>query len=217
MKRESILLFLLTSVMVNLFAQNKDVKPINPVKNVIKIDLAEIFSQALSIQYERMITKNISVSLGIIGKYTSASAGFSTIGSLSKTTSGLGIMPEFRFYAIPNYYAPRGLYLSASHQYYKETFEEKVNAYDANSNIIEATGSYSTVYNSTGVSIGWVFRIKSSFTIDLGLGAAFENVSVPRFYEYKTTAGQSIEKMPTNQTKTTALTPIGRIAIGYAF
>lgn len=190
---------------------------IKEVKNIIKLDVGQIFSQSMSFHYERMINKNVSLSLGIIGKYNSISGGFGSI-STSQTTSGLGFMPEVRFYAIPDYHAPRGLYLSAFYNYLNEKYEEKGSWYDFNTNKdIQTTGTVNTKFSTFGATIGWMFRIKSSFVVDLGFGPTFKIVESPFTYDIKSSSGTVLNKPNSPNQSSAGLSGILRISLGYAF
>lgn len=187
---------------------------IKDVKNVVKLNLGQTGNVgAFGMFYERMLNDNISASIGIFGKYNSSSIGGSSFYSGSEKTSGLGIMPEVRFYALPNYHAPRGLYLGAFYNYFNEKYEVK--NYDFNND--ETNGSITTSYNAFGAKIGWMFRIKSAFVIDLGFGPAFEIVESPSFYDIKLNNGTVIEKKRSPNTSTSGLTGVFSFSLGYAF
>lgn len=189
---------------------------IKDVKNVVKINFGQLGNTGgVGFFYERMLNPIVSVSLGISGKYNSASIdGTGSSGLIgSEKTSGLGYMPEVRFYPIPNYHAPRGLYLSAFYNYYNEKYEIK--GYTSNKD--ETIGSVSTTFNSIGGTIGWMFRIKSSFVIDLGFGPVFQSIESPSFYDIKTINGNKIISVQSPNLNSTQLTGTFRFSLGYAF
>ncbi|MEI6881835.1 MAG: hypothetical protein WCK82_10980 [Bacteroidota bacterium] len=192
---------------------------LSAVKNVIRLNLAEVFAQTVSIHYERMLTDKVSLSVGVIGKYNSSSSQYRGIYNQSKITSGIGIMPEIRFYPIPNYFAPRGMYISGFYNYYSETYEEKAKEYDPNNStvLVDAKGSINTTFSSIGGTLGWVFRIQNSFVIDLGFGLAFQNTQTPDTYNYSTVTGSIIETRPSPYSNELTLKGVGRFSLGYAF
>ncbi|MCX6187152.1 MAG: hypothetical protein NTU43_09200 [Bacteroidetes bacterium] len=194
---------------------------IKDVKNIIKLNIGEIFSNTVSLHYERMLTDNISVSLGVIGKYNSASSsmGFgSSAYSQSVTTSGLGFMPEVRFYPIPDYHAPRGMYVGAFYNYYNETYEEIGKANDPNTGLlVDSKGSVKSTFSSKGLTLGWLFRIKSSFVIDLAFGGGFQTIETPLTYDYRTNSGTVLQTKTSPNSPETKLNGLFRFSLGYAF
>jgi len=189
-------------------------KEILKVKNVIKFDLGQIGNLGgVGFSYERMIKEQLSVSFGIIGKYNTASVGGfgSNIGS--QKTSGFGISPEIRYYAIPNYNAPRGLYLNAFYNYYNESYEEKY----TNSNNDVRTGSVSASFNTFGATLGWMFRIQSSFVIDLGVGPIFQTIESPAFYTLKNSNGNVVQTNVSPNSSSSSLDGLFRFSLGWAF
>lgn len=212
---------LLAQTTINKSPEKKKNVELSEVKNVIRLNLAEVFAQTVSIHYERMITDNVSISLGVIGKYNSTSSrtGLNSQYSKSEVTSGFGMMPEVRFYPIPNYFAPRGMYISGFYNYYSETFEEKAKEYDPNNTSVlgDAKGSINTTFSSIGGTLGWVFRIQNSFVIDLGFGLAFQNTQSPETYNYSTLSGTVISTRNSPNTNEASLKGVGRFSLGYAF
>lgn len=206
---------------INKSPEKKKNVELTELKNVIRLNLAEVFAQTVSLHYERMLTDKLSLSVGVIGKYnsTSSSSGFNTQYSKSEATSGLGIMPEIRFYPIPNYFAPRGMYLSGFYNFYSETFEEKAKVSDPNnpSIIVDAKGTVNTIFSSAGGTLGWVFRIQNSFVIDLGFGLALQSTQTPNTYNYSTANGSLIQIKTSPNTNETSLKGVGRFSLGYAF
>ncbi len=187
---------------------------IKDVHNIIKLNLGQTGNVgAFGMFYERMLNKNVSASIGIFGKYNSASIGGNGFLSGSEKTSGFGFMPEVRYYAIPNYHAPRGLYLGAFYNYFSEKYEVK--NYDFNND--ETNGSITTNYTAFGAKIGWMFRIKSAFVIDLGFGPAFETVDSPSFYDIKLNNGTVIDKRRAPNSTSSGLTGVFSFSLGYAF
>jgi hypothetical protein len=191
-------------------SNDKPKEEIKDVKNIIKLNLGQVGNNgAVGLSYEKMLNKNVSASLSIFGKYNSA-----TIGSQNtEKTSGVGFMPEVRFYALPDYSAPRGLYLSAFYNYYSETYEVKKTDFFSN----EETGSVKSTFNAVGATIGWMFRIKSSFVIDLSVGPAFESIDSPSLYDIKSSNGSVIRTEQSPNSKSSQLTGVFRFSLGYAF
>ncbi len=204
----------------NQYKSNKS-SEIKDVKNIIKLNIGEIFSNTMSIHYERMVTDNISVSLGVIGKYNSASTSMgygSSAYSQSETTSGLGFMPEVRFYPIPDYHAPRGMYVSAFYNYYNETYEKLGKEYAPSSSVlVDSKGTVSSTFSSKGLTLGWLFRIKSSFVIDLAFGGGFQTIESPFTYDYKTNSGIVLQTNKSPNSPETKLNGLFRFSLGYAF
>ena len=192
-------------------SNDKPKEEIKEVKNIIKLNLGQVGNNgAVGLSYEKMLNKSVSASLSIFGKYNSA-----TIGSKStEKTSGVGFMPEVRFYALPDYSAPRGLYLSAFYNYYSETYEVKRTDIFSS---FEETGSVKSTFNAVGATIGWMFRIKSSFVIDLSVGPAFESIDSPSLYDIKSSNGSVIRTEQSPNSSSSRLTGIFRFSLGYAF
>lgn len=201
------------------FLEKSPNEEIKDVKNIIKLNFGQLGSNgALGLYYERMLNKNVSASVGMFGKYNSTSIGNWNGQVGSQKTAGWGIMPEIRFYALPDYHAPRGLYLSAFYNYYTETYEEKGFTYVLGNNNVPTEGKVSSTVNAVGATIGWMFRIKSSFTIDLGFGPVFQSTDSPLFYYMQSTDGSNIREQRTSPNQPTSnLTGIFRFSLGYAF
>lgn len=191
---------------------------IKDVKNIIKLNFGQVGSNgALGLFYESMLTSNMSASIGVFGKYNSTSVGNWNGQVGSEKTTGWGFMPEVRFYALPNYHAPRGLYLSGFYNYYNETFEEKGFEYSGmGNNYVNTEGKVTSTFNAVGATIGWVFRIKSSFVIDLGIGPVFQSTDSPAFYNVISANGNSYQRTSPYQSSAN-LTGIFRFSLGYAF
>ncbi len=222
MKKQFLISVLILSS-ISLLAENKlklkktidkPKEEIKDVKNIIKINLGQLGNTGgVGLTYERMINSNVSASMGISGKYSSISVGGNGFLTGYQKTSGIGFMPEVRFYALPNYNAPRGLYLGAFYNYYNEKYEVK--NYDFNND--EVLGSVSSTFNSIGATIGWMFRIKSSFVIDLQLGPVFQSIDSPSFFDIKSSNGSVFNKEKSPNTTKTELTGAFLFSLGYAF
>ncbi|MGB8194126.1 MAG: DUF3575 domain-containing protein [Chitinophagaceae bacterium] len=130
----------------------------NGAQNAIKLNPLSLVFATGNIAYERAVTENSSVQLGVF--YSGVS-----ISGLKYT--GLGITPEYRFYFAGNRQALNGVYAGPFVRYQSFTLKEK----DGNSE------AKFTSFGG-GAVIGWEKTWDSGFVLDIFAGPAYNSGKV---------------------------------------
>lgn len=182
-------------------------------KNSIRLHLAPVADQVLGLQYERMVSKKVSLSLGFYVKHVSFNTNFNSYKFTDKNT-GFGYKPEVRVYPMnDDSYTLKGLYLGCYYFNFTESREIK-GKYQYNE---LASGISKLSRNEFGLNIGWNWIIKKNFIIDLGTGIAYFNEVAPSSVEVKNSNGNTIFTESFTSGDQSGLIPNFRLSIGYAF
>lgn len=146
--------------------------------NILKVNLFALPLKNFSFQYERVVTKHISLALGIRTMPSSTLPFQSTfvniadvtdqqtIDNLAKFKTGnLAITPEVRFYLSKKGYG-RGFYIAPYYRYAKFSSEELPVEYNgsSNTNTIRLKGDVTT--NSGGLMFGVNWKVGKAVSID---------------------------------------------------
>ncbi len=135
--------------------------------NAIKLNPLSLALMTGNVSYERAVSENQSVQLGVF--YSGVSLG-------GLKYSGLGITPEYRFYFAGQKEALNGVYAAPFLRYQNFSLTEKDT---------ESKATFSSF--GGGATIGWQKMWNSGFTLDLFAGPAFNSGKV------KATDGESDE------------------------
>lgn len=127
-------------------------------QNAIKLNPLSLIFATGNIAYERAVSENSSVQLGVF--YSGVS-----ISDLKYT--GLGITPEYRFYFAGNKQAMNGVYVGPFVRYQSFTLKDK------NSNDEAKFTSF-----GGGATIGWEKTWASGFVLDIFAGPAYNSGKV---------------------------------------
>lgn len=127
-------------------------------KNAIKLNPLSLVFATGNVAYERVVTRNTSIQLGVF--YSGVS-----ISGLKYT--GLGITPEFRVYIAGDKQALNGVYVGPYVRY--QSFSLK----DKNSN---DEAKYTSV--GGGAIVGWEKAWSSGFVLDVFAGPAYNSGKV---------------------------------------
>jgi hypothetical protein len=130
----------------------------NGAQNAIKLNPLSLVFATGNIAYERAVSENSSVQLGIF--YSGVS-----ISGLKYT--GLGITPEYRFYFAGNRQALNGVYVGPFVRYQSFTLKDKDS--DSEAKFTSVGG---------GAIIGWEKTWDSGFVLDVFAGPAFNSGKV---------------------------------------
>ena len=164
--------------------------------NIIEIQLFNLLFSELYLTYEKVLNEKLSVKIGVpifikqdivklYQRYNLMSDEFSA-GEIKEYEdlgylSGIGIVPEFRYY-FSRKEAPAGVYLSS--QVIFRQFSIDISADEWTNDIFEAGGVFNNASNLKGIKfksklningIGFLIGkhwVLNSFTIDLNIGAA---------------------------------------------
>jgi hypothetical protein len=130
----------------------------NGAQNAIKLNPLSLIFATGNIAYERAVSENSSVQLGIF--YSGVS-----ISGLKYT--GLGITPEYRFYVAGNKQALNGVYVGPFVRY--QSFSLKDKDSDSEAKFTSFGG---------GAVIGWEKTWSSGFVLDLFAGPSYNSGKV---------------------------------------
>ena len=128
------------------------------VQNAIKLNPLSLVFATGNLAYERAVSENSSVQLGVF--YSGVS-----ISGLKYT--GLGITPEYRFYFAGNRQALNGVYVGPFVRYQSFTLKDK-----------ETEDEAKFTSFGGGAVIGWEKTWQSGFVLDLFAGPAFNKGKV---------------------------------------
>lgn len=126
--------------------------------NAIKLNPLSLAFLTGNVSYERAVSANQSVQLGVFY------SGFSLSGL---QYSGLGITPEYRFYIAGKKEALNGVYVAPFARYQNFSLKDKES---------DDKATYSSV--GGGAIIGWQKMWSSGFTLDLFAGPAYNSGKV---------------------------------------
>lgn len=137
-------------------------------KNIIKTNLAGFFISTIHLNYERVISKKVTLQLGYYAALLGANViDNGSINGYSKGFNGFGITPEIRFY--PNGVAPVGFFvaLSPRFQSYKSTYTD-----------LNSLEESQVSWNATGIGflMGRQFGGRK-FSVDMYLGPSINYVN----------------------------------------
>lgn len=164
--------------------------------NSITIDPSLPVFGTIQLQYERGITKNMSLSVSFGYKRSSGIFEIQGIDTDNIITNdfnfeGFKIIPEFRWYLQKK--ALSGLYLGAYYKHQDYKFPIEGTYYDNAQNSYEIDLEGTVLSNAVGIQIGYKLMIKNRFVIDFliaGPGLSFntfelvENKPIPEgFYD----------------------------------
>jgi hypothetical protein len=129
----------------------------NGHQNAVKLNPLSLIFATGNVAYERALSSNTSVQLGIF---------YTGVGISGLKYSGLGITPEFRFYVAGNKQVMNGVYVAPFVRY--QHFELKIK--DSNP---EESATYSSF--GGGGLIGWEKTWTSGFVLDIFAGPAYNS------------------------------------------
>ncbi|HYF30839.1 MAG TPA: DUF3575 domain-containing protein [Chitinophagaceae bacterium] len=127
----------------------------NGVQNAVKLNPLSLAFATGNVAYERAISANSSIQLGIF---------YTGVGISDLKYSGLGITPEYRIYFAGNRTALNGVYVGPFVRY--QNFTVKFKNTDP-----EVKASYSSF--GGGALIGWEKTWESGFVLDLFAGPSY--------------------------------------------
>lgn len=130
----------------------------NGAQNAIKLNPLSLVFATGNVAYERAISANSSVQLGVF---------YTGVGISGLKYSGLGITPEFRFYFAGNRTALDGVYAGPFVRYQNFTLKDKET---------NAEASFSSF--GGGAIIGWEKTWQSGFVLDIFAGPSFNSGKV---------------------------------------
>ena len=149
----------------------------NP-KNVVKVNLFSLPIKNMNLNYERALTKFLSVEIG--ARYLLRTDLSRAFGKPGVKLSGWSVTPEFRFY-LSKRGSPKGFYIGPYFRYrnYHITYETQIPMSNGALN-----GAHFRGYNNAlmgGIQLGAQFLIKNRVSIDwwiLGFGMGSQKVGI---------------------------------------
>lgn len=130
----------------------------NGAQNAIKINPLSLIFATGNIAYERAVSANSSVQLGIF---------YSGVAISGLKYTGLGITPEYRFYIAGNKQAMNGVYVGPFVRYQSFTLKDKDS--DSEAKFTSFGG---------GATIGWEKTWASGFVLDIFAGPSYNSGKV---------------------------------------
>lgn len=127
-------------------------------QNAIKINPLSLFLATGNVSYERAVSENSSVQLGIF---------YSGVNISGLKYSGLGITPEYRFYVAGRRQALNGMYVAPFLRYQNFSLKDKDSGDEA---------SFSSF--GGGALLGWEKTWGSGFVLDLFAGPSYNSGKV---------------------------------------
>jgi hypothetical protein len=124
-------------------------------QNAIKLNPLSLVFATGNIAYERAVSENTSIQLGVF---------YTGVGISGLKYSGLGITPEFRIYFAGNRQAMNGVYVGPFVRY--QSFSLKDKETDAEAKFTSIGG---------GALIGWEKTWDSGFVLDIFAGPSFNS------------------------------------------
>ena len=122
-------------------------------QNAIKLNPLSLIFATGNVAYERAVSPNTSVQLGVF---------YSGVGISGLKYTGLGVTPEFRIYFAGNKQALNGVYVGPFVRYQSFTIKEKDGPDEAK---FSSFGG--------GAVIGWEKTWSSNFVLDIFVGPAY--------------------------------------------
>jgi len=130
-----------------------------PLRNVIKINPLSLALATGNVSYERAISENKSVQVGVF---------YSSFGLSDLKYQGFGITPEFRYYFAGRKEALNGMYVAPFARFQNFSITEK--AYTVNKASFTAVGG--------GATIGWQKMWSSGFVLDIFAGPSYSSMTL---------------------------------------
>ncbi|HYC28434.1 MAG TPA: DUF3575 domain-containing protein [Chitinophagaceae bacterium] len=130
----------------------------NGAQNAIKLNPLSLIFATGNVAYERAVSENSTVQLGIF---------YSGVSISGLKYSGLGITPEYRMYFAGNKQAMNGVYVGPFLRYQSFTLKEKDS---------DSEAKYSSF--GGGAVIGWEKTWSSGFVLDLFVGPQYNSGKV---------------------------------------
>ncbi|HEY0680082.1 MAG TPA: DUF3575 domain-containing protein [Chitinophagaceae bacterium] len=126
----------------------------NP-QNAIKLNPLSLIFATGNVAYERAVSENQSVQLGVF---------FSGVSISGLRYTGVGVTPEYRFYVAGNKQALNGVYVGPFVRYQSFTLKDKET---------DAEAKYTSF--GGGAVIGWEKTWSSNFVLDIFVGPAYNS------------------------------------------
>lgn len=147
--------------------------------NVVKVDIIRptVNTGAFSFEHKLSESASFQLTLSYTANYKEEGSSFFGGNYQGRSTSGFGIMPEYRFYLSEKYAALQGFYVApfVRYQYLSQTGGFSRNPYFPGGN-----GRYEASLNAFGggllVGRHWIF--KRRFSLDVNLGPEYVAASV---------------------------------------
>ena len=130
----------------------------NGAQNAIKLNPLSLIFATGNVAYERAVSENSSVQLGVF---------FSGVNISGLKYTGLGITPEYRFYIAGQKQALNGVYVGPFVRYQSFTLKEKES---------EAEAKFTSF--GGGAVVGWEKTWASGFVLDLFVGPSYNSGKV---------------------------------------
>ena len=182
----------------------------NAQQNVVGLNLGSFLLGEVQLSYERVFENNQSLHIGIPFAFRSASASGSDWSGDYKVT-GIGVIPEYRFYLSEKKEAPRGFYAGPFGVF--RSITAKVEGTENGTNDAVKGKAGFNIFGG-GALIGHQWLISDVFSIDLNLGAGYYSLGSSDIeVEYQ---DGSTEKY-SGSIKLAGVIPRVGVSIGYAF